>query len=197
MREDRKDIIDGLYWWNMFPFAYKVEGEPLRDPFHIKEGESLYFRLAPHVSEWANVLLMKALIDVNIMYTTEKVGEYRLRQQAQHVLQEKAGKLGYYASRVSRIFFGIFNHAVIIALVGVQAIVEPSIITWVFFALNLINLSYMMKGSSQANELKTQLFISSVIKVYSLAVIIFTIFVLANTYKIDHNASWKSMKDWL
>ena len=112
-------------------------------------------------------------------------------------MQEKAGKLGYYASRVNRIFFGIFNYVVIIALVGVQAIVAPSIITWVFFALNLINLSYMMKGSSQAHELKTQLYISSVIKVYSLAVIILTIFVLANNNKIEHNASWKSFKDWL
>jgi len=80
MKEESKEVIDNLYWWNMFPYNYKVEGELLRDPFHIRKGESLYFRLAPHYSEWVKVFLMKLLIEVNIMYTTEKVSEYRLRQ---------------------------------------------------------------------------------------------------------------------
>lgn len=63
----------------MFPYQYQDSGNPMSDPFHIKEGESLYFRVAPHFEEWSNVLLMKALIEINIMYTTEKVSEYRLR----------------------------------------------------------------------------------------------------------------------
>lgn len=85
---------------------------------------------------------MKALIEINIMYTTEKNEEYKLRQMANDVIQESAGKFGYYFSRVKRIFFSIFNYLLVISMVSVQAIVEPSIISWIFFALNLINFSY-------------------------------------------------------
>jgi len=47
----------------------------MSDPFHIKEGEALYFRLAPHFEEWSNVLLMRILVDINVMYTEEKLTE--------------------------------------------------------------------------------------------------------------------------
>jgi hypothetical protein len=57
----------------------------MKDPFHIKPDEPLYFRLAPHVEEWSNVLL-KILVDINTMYTTEKNTELKLRSEAKRVL---------------------------------------------------------------------------------------------------------------
>ena len=66
---------------------------------------------------------MKILCEINIMYTTEKHHEYKMRQDAKTVLQEKTGRLGYYAARFSRIFFGIFNYIIVIALVMVQGLV--------------------------------------------------------------------------
>lgn len=101
----------------MFPYSYQDEEHHMKDPFHIALGEHLYFRLAPHFEEWSNIFFMKILVEINIMYTTEKHNEYKLRQEAKRVLQDKSGKLGYYAARVSRIFFGIFNSAVIVALI--------------------------------------------------------------------------------
>lgn len=59
----------------MFPYSYHVPSNPMSDPFHIKEGEALYFRLAPHFEEWSNVLLMRILVDINVMYTEEKLTE--------------------------------------------------------------------------------------------------------------------------
>ena len=79
-------------------------------------------------------------------------------------------------------------------MVLVQAIVEPSIIAWGFYALNLINLSYMMKGSSHRSDLRVQYYIVNIIKVYSLAVIIVTILVLANSNVIDHDEEWANVK---
>lgn len=102
-----------------------------------------------------------------------------MRIEAKRVLEEKTGKLGYYAARTSRIFFGIFNYAIIVSLVLVQGIVHPSIITWFFLALNLINLSFMVKGSSKVKELKLQYWVSNIIKVYSFLVILANTIVLA------------------
>ena len=30
-----KKVIEDLYWWNMFPYAYQVPSNPMADPFHI------------------------------------------------------------------------------------------------------------------------------------------------------------------
>jgi hypothetical protein len=87
------------------------------------------------------------------MYTDEKGEEYKLRMAANTVLTESTGKAGYYMKRLTKILIGIFNYLVVISLVAVQSIVEPSIITWVFFALNLVNLSYMIKGGRQRRDL--------------------------------------------
>lgn len=159
-------------------------------------GETLYFRCSPHFEDWLNIFLMKLLREINIMYTKEKKSEYKLRQEALHVVAEKTGKLGYYFARVKRIFLGLFNYFVIVSLVAVQAITKPSIITWMFFCLNLLNLSYMIKGSRKSHELKVQFLISSIIKFYSLIVIIANVFVLAWAYRIDLPEN-KSINQWL
>jgi len=39
----------------------------------------LYFRLSPHFEEWSNIIYMKLLLEINIMYTTAKLDEYKLR----------------------------------------------------------------------------------------------------------------------
>lgn len=54
----------------MFPYSYQIPGDHMKDPFHIAEGEHMYFRLAPHFEEWSNIFLMKILVEINIMYTT-------------------------------------------------------------------------------------------------------------------------------
>ena len=140
---------------------------------------------------------MKILVEINIMYTDEKHNEYKLRQEASRVLQDKSGKLGYYAKRVKNIFFGLFNYAVVIALVMVQGLVQPSIITWFFLALNLLNFSFMVKGSTKAKELKLQYWVSSIIKIYSLIVIMANTIVLAYGHKIDNDPEWAQTKNWL
>jgi hypothetical protein len=196
MRKGNEVQINNLYWWNFLPRDYKNDDNLLQDPFHISAGDSLYFRCSPHFEDWLNIFLMKLLREINIIYTTEKQSEYKLRQEAKHVVAEKTGKLGYYFNRVKRIFVGIFNYLVIIGLVLVQGICQPSIITWMFFSLNLINLSYMIKGSRKSRELKIQFLISSIIKFYSLIVIIVNVFVLAWSYKIDLPEN-KGIRQWL
>jgi len=84
----------------VFPNIYKNDDNLLQDPFHIKTGETLYFRSSPHIEDWINIFMMRFLREVNIIYTKEKVTEYRLRQEAKHILEEKSGKLGYYWARV-------------------------------------------------------------------------------------------------
>jgi len=79
MHEGNEEQISNLYWWNFFPYNYKVAGDPMADPYHIKKGESLYFRLSPHFEEWSNIIYMKLLLEINIMYTTAKLDEYKLR----------------------------------------------------------------------------------------------------------------------
>lgn len=197
--KEHRTMIRNLYWWNFFPNAnydYKNEESVMNDPFRITPGASIYFRFPINFEDWFNIFLMKLLREVNIMYTTESLSEYRLRQEALHVLAEKTGSLGYYFARVKRIFLGIFNKLVIAALVCVQAITQPSIITWFFFALNLMNLSYMMKGSRKARELKIQFGISSTIKFYSLVVIMANVIVLSMSYIID-SPPYANTRKWL
>lgn len=63
----------------------------MNDPFKIEKGASIYFRLPINFEDWINIFLMKLLREVNIMYTTESLKEYRLREEAKHVLAEKTG----------------------------------------------------------------------------------------------------------
>jgi hypothetical protein len=187
-----------LYWWNMFPANNQQTENPMRDPFNIpRESNSIYFRLMPPWELWVTVALMKLLIELNIMYTDEKNEEYKLRMAANTVLTESTGKAGYYFKRALRIFVGVFDILVIISLVVVQSLIDPSIISWLFFVLNLVNLSYMIKGGEHRSDLRTQYYISNIIKVYALIVIIVTIFVLANSHKIDHDVNWANFRQWL
>ena len=41
----------------------------------------------------------------------------------------------------------------IIGVVAVQAVIDPSIIAWGFFGLNLINLSYTIKGGNRRRDM--------------------------------------------
>ena len=77
-----------------------------------------------------------------------------------------------------------------IALVLVQGLVEPSIITWLFLALNLINFSFMVKGSTKAKELKFQYWVSNIIKIYSFLVILANTVVLTYGHQIDNDPEW-------
>jgi len=81
----------------------------------------------------------------------------------------------------------------------VQALTQPSVITWFFFALNLINLGYMIKGTRVSRELKIQYNISSTIRFFSLIVIIANILILASGHRIDNENSkiMVSLKRWL
>jgi len=63
----------------------------MNDPFNIRKGESIYFRFPVNMDDWINIFLMKLLREVNIMYTTESLNEYKLRQEAKHVVAEKTG----------------------------------------------------------------------------------------------------------
>jgi len=101
----------------MFPIDYKVEGDVMADPFHIEPGMSIYFRCSPQLQDWINILLLRFLREINIMYTTEKANEYKLRETAKHIIAEKTGKFGYYMARVGRIFKGIFDYAILIAMI--------------------------------------------------------------------------------
>ena len=74
-------MIRNLYWWNFFPNEnYDFNNEQLmNDPFGITKGESIYFRFPVNLDDWINIFLMKLLREVNIMYTTESLNEYKLR----------------------------------------------------------------------------------------------------------------------
>jgi hypothetical protein len=182
-----EETITNMYWWNLFPNRYMVHDNLKKDPFHIKPGDIMYGKCSPHIEDWINIFLMRFLREVNIIYTKEKLEEYKLRQSAIHVVEEKAGKAGYYFNRFKSIFAGIFQSFVIIALVCVQYITAPSIITWLFFVLNLLNLALMIRGSLKEKEIHRQLIISSIIKFYSLIVIISNVLILAFNYRIDHD----------
>lgn len=140
---------------------------------------------------------MKFLIEINHLYTTEKLEEYKLRQEANHVIADRTGSAGTWFSRFKTVFMGIFNKVVIIGLVTVQGITEVSFIAWLFLALNLVNLAYMIRGSMKTGEIKKQFLISSFIKFYSLIVIIVQVFVLAYNDQINNDPDWVKVKEWL
>lgn len=70
----------------MFPFYNRDEDDTMKDPFHIPRGHSLYFRISPPWNSWITVFMMKLLIEINMMYTTEKNDEYKLRMAANRVV---------------------------------------------------------------------------------------------------------------
>jgi hypothetical protein len=79
--------IYNLYWWNMFPFYNRKDDDPMSDPFRItSEDQSLYFRISPPIFAWITVFMMKMLIEINCMYTTEKEDEYKIRMKANRVI---------------------------------------------------------------------------------------------------------------
>jgi len=65
------------------------------------------------------------------------------------------GKVNYYFSRVKKIVLGIFTYVIIFSMIFVQGLTQASIISWIFMALNLINMAYMIRGSYKAKHIKT------------------------------------------
>jgi hypothetical protein len=53
----------------------------------------------------------------------------------------------------------------------------------------------MVKGSTKAKELKLQYWVSSIIKIYSLIVIMANTIVLAYGHKIDNDPEWAQTKN--
>jgi len=93
---------------------------------------------------------MNFLNEINVMYRKNKGEVEYWQKECYHVLEEKMGRAQYYFSRVKRIFVGAFTYVVIFSMILVQGITTASVITWIFFALNLINMAFMIKGSYKA-----------------------------------------------
>jgi hypothetical protein len=150
----------------------------LKDPFNIKEGYSLYFRIQPQVEDWINIILIRALREVNFIYTIEKKETNNLRRECEQVVKEKTGQLGYYWSRVKRIVLGIFTYAIVFLMIGMQLFQEVNIISWLFFVLNLLSFGMMIRGNQKSGEIQKQYLISSFTKYFSLVIILANVFLL-------------------
>jgi len=180
-----KEILD-MYWWNIFPHAYQ-QADTRIDPYHIKNGESQYGILSPQWEDWLSIVLMNFLNDINVMYKNDKGEVDYWTKEAVSVLEEKMGKANYYFSRFKKIAFGLFTYFIVFSMIFVQGLTEPSIITWIFMALNLVNMAYMVRGSGNARDIKTQLNISNFVRFYSFIVIVLNVLVLAVMYEIEQS----------
>ena len=70
----------------MFPFYNRKVDDPMSDPFRIKPDQSLYFRISPPINAWITIFMMKMLIEINCIYTTEKEEEYNIRMKANEII---------------------------------------------------------------------------------------------------------------
>ena len=62
---------------------------------------------------------MKLLLEINTMYTVEKIAEYKLREEASYVMKEKTGHYGYKVAAVLEFFKGSLEYLVMAAMLGV------------------------------------------------------------------------------
>lgn len=59
--------MDTFRWLNLFP-----QSNPNSNPWMIKGVKSMYFRVAPNMTDWFVLVLMKLLYIVNKMYKDKK-----------------------------------------------------------------------------------------------------------------------------
>jgi len=96
---------------------------------------------------------MYVLNQINIMYTSSREEVDKIEAECYHYLD---GKGMYYLLRVKKIVVGFATYLIVFALILVQGITTPSIISWIFLTLNLINMAFMIRGSGKQKHVKIQ-----------------------------------------
>lgn len=133
-------IVDAKYlesryrWLNLYP-----NENPASNPFNVPKTDSIYFRIAPQLLDWAVLIMMNLLQIVNAMYTN-KTAIVKLEEKIGSGLKDQFGKMAYYFSRVERIVKSLLIYSLLFFMIYVTQTIEVNLINWIFFILNNINL---------------------------------------------------------
>lgn len=94
----------------------------------------------------------------------------------------------------------VINQVMIFLAIGVMLLlmmqVETDLITWVFFVLNMIQLAFLIRGSSDSSEAATCRFVSQVIKIYALVVLMIQILFISFVGAVP-TTDPKSVDQWI
>lgn len=119
---------------------------------------------------------------VNKLFT-----DRRSRFDAKLLLQIAAEKnndlapvAAYYFNRLKNALSSVAMLVVVFTMISMQSIIEIDFISWFFLILNLVNLAYIIKGSTSVAAAKASFFVAGLIKFYALFVLILQIIVLAS-----------------
>lgn len=136
-----------------------------------KPDQSIFFRHAPDFFDWAVLLLMNLLNLINHLFQDkEEVKE--MQQICDDGIKENFTKARYNAIRFKNFVQSYLIFVVLGVLLYFIGKAQVNLISWIFFVLNMMMLSFIAKGDDKDSTNRYTKQVCTVIKVYSTIILV-------------------------
>jgi len=140
-------------------------------PPNWKPGSSIFFRHTPNVFDWAVLLLMNLLQLINYFFRdAEEVAD--MEEICFEGIREKFTQTLYHAIRVKNFIQSYLILVLLAVLLYFIGEAQVNLISWVFFVLNALMLSFIAKGDDKASTNTYTRRVATVIKCYSTFILV-------------------------
>jgi len=136
-----------------------------------KQGSSIFFRHKPKFFDWAVLLLMNLLNLINYLFQDkEEVAE--MDRICYEGIREKYTDALYNAMRFKNFIQSNLIFVVLAVLLYFIAKAQVNLISWIFFILNMMMLSFIAKGDGKESTNKHIKQVCTIIKTYSTIILV-------------------------
>lgn len=141
------------------------------NPPSWKPGSSIFFRHTPNIFDWLVLLLMNLLNLINYFFRDKKEVE-EMQKICFDGIREKFTQTLYNAIRVKNFIQSYLIFVLLGVLLYFIGEAQVNVISWIFFVLNALMLSFIAKGD---NKESTNLYtkrVATIIKCYSTIILV-------------------------
>jgi len=167
--QGRYDTMNTLSWFDMVPHS-----NDLANPYKINDTTNSYFRLAPQFLDWGILITLGLIVELNTLFRDKKKSE-KMVQEAKDGMSDDFQRTSYYLGRVKRILKGVFIYCIILVMCIVQVNMQTNVINWLFFIVNIVNVSILVSGVNTRASFKSSELIARFIKFFSITIIVIDI----------------------
>jgi hypothetical protein len=141
------------------------------NPPNWKPGSSIFFRHTPNIFDWAVLLLMNLLNLINYFFRDKKEVEVMQRICFEGI-REKFTQTLYNAIRLKNFVQSYLIFLLLGVLLYFIGKAQVNLISWMFFVLNALMLSFIAKGDNKESTNKYTKRVATIIKYYSTFILV-------------------------
>lgn len=180
-------FIVGEYFYSLEYHRFEIKGETkltamqkrfewlsfwnVSNPPNWKQGSSIFFRHTPNIFDWAVLLLMNLLNLINYFFRDKKEVE-EMQQICFDGIREKFTQTLYNAIRLKNFVQSYLIFVLLGVLLYFIGKAQVNLISWIFFVLNALMLSFIAKGDNKESTNMYTKRVATIIKYYSTFILV-------------------------